>query len=74
MLHCYSVKVSQYLTVILYIHRDGTILESSTVHLYINVVSLDISDKGQGSSSFILAFIVGPSLAVVLLIGADRQT
>ena len=49
--------------------REGTLLHSSTVSLHINVVTRTKSLKSEDSFFFVLAFIVGPSLAVVLLIG-----
>ena len=48
-------------------------MESNTVQLYINVVGNSPSDKAQGSQVLVLAFIVGPSLALVLLIGKLLQ-
>ena len=53
--------------------RQGTVLHSSTVSLHINVVSPTKSLRSEDSFFFVLAFIVGPSLAVVLLIGECEQ-
>ena len=53
--------------------REGTVLHSSTVSLHINVVSPTKSLRSEDSFFFVLAFIVGPSLAVVLLIGECEQ-
>ena len=45
--------------------REGSVLGSNTVELYINVVR---RDQEEQSNTVILAFILGPALAVVLLI------
>ena len=45
--------------------REGSVLGSNTVELYINVVR---RDQLEQSNTVILAFILGPALALVLLI------
>ena len=49
--------------------REGILLHSATVSLHINVVALTDSLRSEDSFFFVLAFVVGPSLALVLLIG-----
>ena len=49
--------------------REGTLLHSATASLHINVVDWTNSLKSEDGFFFVMAFIVGPALAVVLLIG-----
>ena len=48
-------------------------LHSATVSLNINVVDWTNSLKSEDGFFFVMAFIVGPSLAVVLLIGNHNE-